>query len=302
MLQTPHKSTPKRKRGDELTLSPIKFSFDLSSAEPVPEDGSNSPRSKVAHRFRGLVLEGGGGASTDDGDIAESLPKRQRSDEMMLDGDGDAAGAIEMGESDGYDAPGESKFVLVGSEPHSQPQPEPQPQSEISVAYGGEDTITAAPRPVAGIFRDFPPTNRLVDSKARVKKRTGSPPLRSKKAPKRRDDEEEEERVIVDPVRAALTWQEDEITIYDPEDKDDDGTGVNGIGFKPTPALAHARAMRRRQQMSEYRKREESEARARRTQRRRGGAEMSVGSGQQSTTRKVRFTDGEAKNVAVTTN
>ncbi|CAK7199794.1 hypothetical protein SEUCBS139899_002478 [Sporothrix eucalyptigena] len=72
-------------------------------------------------------------------------------------------------------------------------------------------------------------------------------------------------RVIIDPVRASLTWQDDEITVYDPNDADDDGTGVNGIGFKPTPAIAHERALKRRQQLAAYRKREEREARARRS-------------------------------------
>ncbi|KIH93910.1 hypothetical protein SPBR_06000 [Sporothrix brasiliensis 5110] len=72
-------------------------------------------------------------------------------------------------------------------------------------------------------------------------------------------------RVITDPLRASLTWQDDEITVYDPNDADDDGTGVNGIGFKPTPAMAHARALKRRQQLAAYRRREEREARARRS-------------------------------------
>jgi hypothetical protein len=74
---------------------------------------------------------------------------------------------------------------------------------------------------------------------------------------------------VVDPLRASLTWHEDEITIYDPDDSDDDGTGINGIGFKPTPALAYSRTVKRRQQIADYRKREEREARARRSQRRR---------------------------------
>ncbi|KAJ4291340.1 hypothetical protein N0V88_006348 [Collariella sp. IMI 366227] len=60
------------------------------------------------------------------------------------------------------------------------------------------------------------------------------------------------------------------ITIYDPDDSDDDGTGINGIGFKPTPAIAYSRALRRRQQLAEYKKREEREARARRSLRRGG--------------------------------
>ncbi|CAK7269601.1 hypothetical protein SEPCBS57363_003684 [Sporothrix epigloea] len=72
-------------------------------------------------------------------------------------------------------------------------------------------------------------------------------------------------RIITDPLRASLTWQDDEITVYDPNDADDDGTGVNGIGFKPPPAVAYDRMLKRRQQMAAYRKREEREARAQRS-------------------------------------
>lgn len=80
----------------------------------------------------------------------------------------------------------------------------------------------------------------------------------------------EDAPVITDPLRASLTWHDDEITIYDPDDSDDDGTGINGIGFKPTPAIAYARTVKRRQQLAEYRKREERDARAKRSQRRGG--------------------------------
>ncbi|KAF2964156.1 hypothetical protein GQX73_g9423 [Xylaria multiplex] len=135
----------------------------------------------------------------------------------------------------------------------------------------------------SNLQKSYPSINRLADSKSRCRKRAGTPPLSSRRkgsaqSQLAKQDEEEEELVIVDPVRAALTWREDEITVYDPEDKDDDGTGINGIGFKPTAAVAYQRAQKRRQQLAEYKKREESEARARRNQRRReqlgGGAEM----------------------------
>ena len=71
---------------------------------------------------------------------------------------------------------------------------------------------------------------------------------------------------------SALTWKDSEITghLVDPfTDPDDDGTGLNGIGFKPTPALAYARSQRRRQQLSEWKARETREARAKRSERRR---------------------------------
>ncbi|KAI0205919.1 hypothetical protein F4808DRAFT_184899 [Astrocystis sublimbata] len=116
-------------------------------------------------------------------------------------------------------------------------------------------------------------SNRPTGTKPRRRKRVETPPPSSRRKGNAQshaiDGEDDEEVVIVDPVRAALTWHEDEITVYDPEDKDDDGTGINGIGFKPTAAVAYQRAQKRRQQLLDYKKREESEARAKRTQRRR---------------------------------
>lgn len=294
-------STPKRKRGEEAWASPIQFTFVhdplSSSSHPssIPsqadtEDGSDSSRSRVlAHRFRGLALESGGGAtvSNEDSDNLmdedKSMRKRQKPDEIMSEVEA-ASTVQEVVDLDG-------KSVLPSKEPlqpfegcvHEEPWQQKQIHGSLHHAY--------------------PSINRLSESKLRVKKRTGSPPLRMKR-PSRRpfEDPDEEEVQIVDPVRAALTWHEDEITIYDPDDEDDDGIGINGIGFKPTPALAHARAMRRRQQMAEYRKREESEARARRSQRRGRGSGVKFGrSEEQSPPRKVRFTDTDASSVAITT-
>ena len=73
------------------------------------------------------------------------------------------------------------------------------------------------------------------------------------------------------PPPSTLTWQDNEITghLVDPaNDPDDDGTGINGIGFKPTPAMAYARSQKRRQQLNEWKLRETREARARRSERR----------------------------------
>lgn len=76
------------------------------------------------------------------------------------------------------------------------------------------------------------------------------------------------------PPLSALTWKDSEITghLADPStDPDDDGTGINGIGFKPTPALAYARSQKRRQQLHDWKARETREARAKRSERRRRG-------------------------------
>ena len=66
----------------------------------------------------------------------------------------------------------------------------------------------------------------------------------------------------------SLTWHESEITGHDPTDPSDDGYGINGVGFRPTPAIAHARAQKRKQQVAEWKNREAREARQRRSERR----------------------------------
>jgi hypothetical protein len=71
------------------------------------------------------------------------------------------------------------------------------------------------------------------------------------------------------PEDNPMTWQLSEITGHDPNDPNDDGYGVNGIGHKPTPVQAWARSQRRRQQLAEYKSREAREARQRRSERRR---------------------------------
>lgn len=72
--------------------------------------------------------------------------------------------------------------------------------------------------------------------------------------------------------QAALTWQDDEITghVVDPSVPEDDGEGINGIGFRPTPNEAYARSQKRRKQVHDWRAREAREAREKRVSRRRG--------------------------------
>jgi hypothetical protein len=92
---------------------------------------------------------------------------------------------------------------------------------------------------------------------------------------------------------SALTWQDSEITGHLALDPDDDGYGINGIGFKPTPAQVYARSERRRQQVLEWRSREAKEARQRRAEERktkgvnRGGGHGDPGGGKKE--RSVRF-------------
>jgi hypothetical protein len=66
----------------------------------------------------------------------------------------------------------------------------------------------------------------------------------------------------------ALTWQDSEITGHLMLDPDDDGTGINGIGFRPTAATATARSQRRRKQVLDWKATQAKEERERRAQRR----------------------------------
>lgn len=67
----------------------------------------------------------------------------------------------------------------------------------------------------------------------------------------------------------TLWWKDTEITGHDPKDPTDDGYGINGIGFIPTPAVEEARIRLRKRQLAEWKNREAKEARQRRIDRRR---------------------------------
>lgn len=66
----------------------------------------------------------------------------------------------------------------------------------------------------------------------------------------------------------ALWWSDAEITGHNPKDPTDDGYGINGIGFLPTPAIANARVERRKKQVAEWKNREARDARQKRSDRR----------------------------------
>ena len=71
------------------------------------------------------------------------------------------------------------------------------------------------------------------------------------------------------PPQSLLWWSDMEITGHNPSDPTDDGYGINGVGFLPTPAIANARAERRKRQLADWKSREAKEARQKRGDRRR---------------------------------
>ena len=70
-------------------------------------------------------------------------------------------------------------------------------------------------------------------------------------------------------VPRSVSWSESATTERELQDLSDDGYGLNGIGFRPTPAMAYARIQRRKQQVAEWKSREAKEARQKRVDQRR---------------------------------
>ncbi|KAK4155665.1 hypothetical protein C8A00DRAFT_31508 [Chaetomidium leptoderma] len=322
MSQSPF-STPKRKRngifddGMPKLNTTTQFTFDLDSAF---DDGNASPRTRVAHRFRGLALGAGGGGSglladsgTIDNEGDDVSRKRAKPDVEMRDVDDSPAVAAPV-DSGVSTLPPRSLSAKAGSPNRHRPSPKSVrialddavvEQSETVANTSTDDLSDSTTPPVAPPTP--PPATSLPQHQPRNRplKRAGTPPFPTATKPK--PATASSDATITDSLRASLTWHDDEITIYDPDDSDDDGTGINGIGFKPTPAIAYARTVRRKQQLAEYRKREERDARAKRSMRRRGaspapgileiaGINKSKGKGER---RRVRFLEGGAELIEV---
>lgn len=313
MVDSPF-TTPKRKRSEMLSDDALRlntttqFTFDVNSAA---EDGNASPRTRVAHRFRGLALGSGGGGNGPqaesgaiDNDAEDSSRKRIKLPDVEMP-DADSPSVIGLsaslhGSPSGRRPSLKSAHVALDDAVVSQSETvahtgtDDDDDDDDNVNVNDNDdnntktdkesnltptTLLNPPSPSPIITSQPPhPQPRTKKQRAPWKTRAGTPPFpaRSKSLPSSETTtaatgSTTTTTTITDPLRASLTWQDDEITIYDPDDSDDDGTGINGIGFKPTPAIAYARAVRRRQQLAEYRKREEREARAKRSARRRAG-------------------------------
>ncbi len=293
----PAVSTPKRKRSLPPTAarkgSPSIPTTNLASGSLPEEDGtSGSPRTRVAYHFQGLDLEGAEitkldlkGSLQARSEVEEEDPLRKRS--KILEGEG-----LEIPETpQGLEASFDSNGIGEPSQKFQGSLLKNDEAGPVVFKGLGDQARSSSSK----LSRSYPSINRLADSKSRGRKRMSSPPLSSTVDISLLDTED----MVVDPDRAALTWHDDEITGHDPSDPDDDGEGINGIGFKPTPAEARARAERRRQQMAEYKSREMKEARAKRSERRRGGAGMTMGSKEEAA-RRVRFSEAEA-NIMITT-
>lgn len=288
----PSASTPKRKRS-QLEESDAQVSLP-TAASPSPEDvslppsspaddPSISPRSKVVHRFRSLAI----GRPRSFAELATNTkfspatrdftstvpetpqqPERKRDDAVEEYTDGLDCSARKRLKGPRDDTLRPTTEAGSGLPPQPQRKPRSKPDRP-AVAFAVERPATPPLRNTASAAAD--PTESTPPAAQPPGPTFQWPPSPPDTAVSPQSDP------ISVAFRASMTWQENEITIYDPDDSDDDGTGINGIGFKPTAAVAYARDVRRKQQLAEYRKREEREARARRSQRRRASPRPPAG-------------------------
>jgi hypothetical protein len=268
-------SSPKRKRSElDLGLGTLKavqdqYSPALTPAaddqtkfhaypfpEPTPYDrnGSGSPRSVVAGQLGELDIRGDFVRRLDFGGVAN---KRARLRDDWKD-DHDVTEAPSCQE-DRDDVPAVSEAAqnpsgqgdsVAEKEESSRKEPRTDSPSPSSAKLGSESPTDPSEPNTPTITSPAKPNSKV---KATPRTRKKSPPLPSQ-------DED------------PLTWHDSEITGHIAADEDDDGYGINGIGFRPTAAVAYQRSLKRKQQVREWQRREQGEERKRRGERRKGGA------------------------------
>ena len=308
-------ASPKRKRNPPPTpptSSPIemRLTTNFTGVENITldKDAQGSPRTKVAYNFQGLQLEDGGAVSKLDLQ-GSNAPKPKPRDDVQMEGEEALRKRVKVLNDGGEipETPTARAFTIsIGPERSVDEVVREKAKGVVlmnevdPVIFKGTHVSRMGNKERGGLGRAYPSINRLSDSKSRGRKRMGTPPLFGSADASLSTGDDGDDGRIVDADRAALTWHDDEITGHNPDDPDDDGEGINGIGFRPTPAIAYARTEKRRQQMAEYKNREAREARAKRSERRRG-SEMSKGSGQsreeKEAERRVRFMEAEKMSV-----
>jgi hypothetical protein len=272
----PAEPSPKRKR-DEKPHSPqqrvtsrrldtLPEKLMSSSGEDI-ETGVETPRSRVAHSFGELQIEGTGGVrkqvkSAQNG--VKEIPETPQVSSNIVSG---PTGAIRFDMKAAFGSQ-QNNIIFTGANSTSAPT---------------TLTTTLPSRP----SHKLPASPPSPDPPPQQFSPAPSPPVTPMTSPSQEPP--------------SLHWEESEITGHNPSDPDDDGEGINGVGFKPTAAIARARSERRRKQLADYKSREDKEARDARAKRaalrRRKGSEGVAVKTEESQVsekeRRVRFSEAE---------
>jgi hypothetical protein len=254
--------SPKRKRDAfEFELSPPPSPTSTLSVASLPEArlreeeeiGRYSPRTVVAGRLKDLAIREASVSS----DVSCSTPKVQwrSSSEPPADHSG-LSREIE---------PSHMRISPRGSPTRVNEQGSRNTQGPVEQHISDQRSQTTN-KPANSITRNKLPT--------KSRKKTSPPPSEND-------------------TPNPLTWSDSEITGHNPTDPSDDGYGINGIGFRPTAAIAWARSQKRQKQMAEWKNREAKEAREKRRERRQGTSQINSEHGAGGAAqKKVKFNIG----------
>ncbi|PWY87924.1 hypothetical protein BO94DRAFT_516226 [Aspergillus sclerotioniger CBS 115572] len=236
--------SPKRKRASSEESDYCSPSASPTSCVSIPnlqetrvreaeEWGRYSPRAVVASRLGQLAIRG---------DQFSTSPVPYGADPSLQLGDWPATYDELHGTRD-----------IPGTNPSMEGSPSPAGFTEFAKGIQPCDSDkSASTSPSKKRSTPSPRKKRIPSITSKMRSVRSSPPL------------------ISNTAEDPLTWHDSEITGHNPTDPTDDGYGMNGIGFKPTAAMAWARSQRRQKQVAEWKNREAREARERRRERRDG--------------------------------
>ncbi|GAB7337644.1 hypothetical protein MBLNU457_g2939t1 [Dothideomycetes sp. NU457] len=255
--------TPRRRRDHSDVRDTGSIPLAISTEHsPTPRE-ADSPRTQVAERLEILDIANAPAVAVTRHQSPSRLAATRK--RMKRDGDGD------IQTPEGSPTKRRRKVDEVAETPgayhsfRSTPPVSPTRQNAPTTDSPGRTPITPPKHTTSGLGLeiDSDTAENPTSSPSVPRAMTGTPsPQRT--SPKDFDDEPSSSPT-------ALTWQDVEITGHEIDaSADDDGEGINGIGFKPTAAMAEARKARRKQQVDQWRAREAREARQRRIEKRKG--------------------------------
>jgi hypothetical protein len=280
--------SPKRKYTEAMTLPSRLPTLNVdvpdiaaTDAYYLSEGKCDSPRSRVAEKLEALDIDQAASASAAEEDAPR---KRIKTDQQQP-----------ASKLSGFDVTPKKlprpRFDL----PHQQHR-SAEAVLEIAETPGCRPDVDARPSTPSPLAKqvETPMSKQSISPIVRItpkRMRSPPPPMASPSSPDKSANglSTSPENSKNSTESSDTAWQDSEITGHHIHAAlGDDGEGINGIGFRPTPAIAQARSQKRKHQLSEWRAREAKEARQRRYEKRQGCA-VDAGGGDESQRRVVRF-------------
>lgn len=248
MSDTP--STPHSARHQDPS-NPILASVEY--APPTPPSAASSPRTSVANRLSNLSLRNFDLESVSF--TPQQSPSKKRARSPIIEPQGRQEDLHKLSCNNGRVA---IESLLNPNDDHqdsSLKDVDMQILRPVSIREPSHEPRSKSQPPHDSTAN---PPRRKLSPKPKLKRKKSPPPPSIGDGPSEPIDEED-----------LFTWHDHEITGHLMQDADDDGYGINGVGFRPTAALAYARSQRRKQQIDDWKARESKDARQMRSERRR---------------------------------